>query len=60
MNKREEINELKYLLSFEVIKNSESIQLAIRERIAELLQEIKLAKAVKRGRCIKHRTTANN
>lgn len=60
MKKREEINNLKYLMSLEVVKNSPKLEQAFRERIAELLQEIKLAKAVKRGRCIKHRTTANN
>ena len=45
MSKREEINNLKYLLSFEVVKNSTALQQSIRERIKELLNEIKLAKS---------------
>ena len=44
MNKREEINNLKYLMSLEVVRNSPKLKQAFKERIAELLQEIKLAK----------------
>ena len=45
MTKREEINQLKYLLSLEVIKSNTTIQQSMRERIKELLNEIKLTKS---------------
>lgn len=44
MSVREEINGLKYLLSLEIVRNSESISLAIKERIDSLRDEIKKSK----------------